>query len=115
MHGFSDTAGSGHLTERCLRCLPSTDLKASAPRINAFSVLKVALPIRTATDASPAPSRGPTHGSRTKHWFGYSFVSGDLHPLPSASSPGSQNLRTPIAQILFELDLQADASRGTST
>ena len=24
----------------------------------------IALPIRTATDASPAPSRGPTHGSR---------------------------------------------------
>ena len=27
----------------------------------------------------------------------------------------SQNLRTPIAEILVELDLQADASRGTST
>ena len=27
----------------------------------------------------------------------------------------SQNLRTPIAEILVEFDLQADASRGTST
>ena len=41
----------------------------------------------------PLPTlRLPPHGSqrtaRGETWFGYSFVPGDLHPLPSASSPG---------------------------
>ncbi len=42
----------------------------------------------------PLPTlRLPPHGSqrtaRGETWFGYSFVPGDLHPLPSASSPGA--------------------------
>ena len=82
-----------HLTKAMPAMLPSTDLKASAPRINAFSVLN-----------SPAhsyryrrfacPSRGPTHGSRRNVvWLLLRF--GDLHPLPSASSPGAPDPRMP--------------------
>ena len=46
----------------------------------------------------PLPTlRLPPHGSqrtaRGETWFGYSFVSGDLHPLPSASSPGAPDPR----------------------
>ena len=46
----------------------------------------------------PLPTlRLPPHGSqrtaRGETWFGYSFVPGDLHPLPSASSPGAPDPR----------------------
>ena len=46
----------------------------------------------------PLPTlRLPPHGSqrtaRGETWFGYSFVPGDLHPLPSASSPGAPEHR----------------------
>ena len=43
--------------------LPSTMRRASALRTISFSTLNT-LPTRTATDASPAPSRVPLHGSR---------------------------------------------------
>ena len=80
VHGFSDTAGARrHLTKTMPAMLPSTDLKASAPRTIAFSMLNSpAHPYRYRRFACPlagadTPARGET-------WFGYSFVSGDLHP-----------------------------------
>ena len=39
----------------------------------------LALPTRTATDASPIPSREPTHGSRQK-WLVTPFLSAGLAP-----------------------------------
>ena len=52
----------------------------------------------------PLPTlRLPPHGSRRtargETWFGYSFVPGDLHPLPSASSPGAPDPRGLAADI----------------
>ena len=52
-----------HLTKAEPTMSPSADLRASAPRTNVISVLN-SLPIRTATDASTAPSQEPAHGSR---------------------------------------------------
>ena len=51
----------------------------------------------------PLPTlRLPPHGSqrtaRGETWFGYSFVPGDLHPLPSASSPGAPDPDVPRKQ-----------------
>ena len=37
----------------------------------------------------PMPPHGSQRTARGETWFGYSFVPGDLHPLPSASSPGA--------------------------
>ena len=40
------------------------------------------------------PPRGNRRTARGETWFGYSFVPGDLHPLPSASSPGAPDSGT---------------------
>ena len=39
------------------------------------------------------PPRGDRRTARGETWFGSSFVSGNLHPLPSASSPGAPDPR----------------------
>ena len=68
--------------------LPSSDLKASAPRIIVFPVLNSpAHPYRYRRFACPLAGADARLAGKT--WFGYSFVPGDLHPLPSASSPGA--------------------------
>ena len=59
----------------------------------------------------PLPTlRLPPHGSqrtaRGETWFGYSFVPGDLHPLPSASAPGAPDPRTPFTNNEAERDLR---------
>ena len=67
--------------------LPSADPKTSALRNIAFSVL-ISPPHEPLPTLRLTPHGGPTHGSR-RDVVGYSFVTGDLHPLPFASSPGA--------------------------
>ena len=43
-------------------------------------------PVRSPADASPPPSRVPTHGSGPR-WFRYAFLVEDLHPLLPAGLP----------------------------
>ena len=74
------------LTKATPGVLPSTKEKVSAPQ-NRYFRCSIALPVRTATDTSPDPSRGHTHGSR-RVVAGYTFNTEDFHLLPSASSPG---------------------------
>ncbi len=58
------TAGLADISpNRCLRCCLRPMRKPRHPEQRTFRC-SLALPIRTATDASPAPSREPTHGSR---------------------------------------------------
>ncbi len=68
--------------------LPSTDLKASAPRTIAFTVLiSPAHPYRYRRFACPLTGTDARLADET--WIGYSFVPEDFHLLPSASSPGT--------------------------
>ena len=57
------------------------------------------------------PPRGSRRTARGETWFGYSFVPGDLHPQPSASSPGAPDHGT-----RFDVDYQTrfgiNARRG---
>ena len=63
----------------------------------------------------PLPTlRLPPHGSqrtaRGETWFGYSFVPGDLHPLPSASSPGAPDqVRAASSAPLLQHDSSASS------
>ena len=97
--GVSDTAEPRRPHENGRPVLPSTFWMASALRMTAFSVLDV-LPTRTSTDASPASSRRPTHGSR-QGMGRQSFPSPDFHRL-STTKLGwrSQDLPLLLSRII---------------
>ena len=46
------------------------------------------------------PPRGNRRTARGETWFGYSFVPGDLHPLPSASSPGAPEICASLVGLI---------------
>ena len=57
VHGFSDTAGLADISPmRCLRCCLRPKRKPRRPELRNLRC-SIALPTRSATDASPAPSR----------------------------------------------------------
>ena len=88
--------------------LPSTNPKASAPRTSTFSVLiSPAHPVPLPT--LRLPPRGSRRTARGETWFGYSFVPGDLHPLPSASSPGAPDFCTSLSDAANSELEQVDA------
>ena len=60
-------------------------LVPSAPGTKLLSRLN-GWPARSPADASPSPSRVPTHGSGPR-WFRYAFLVEDLHPLLLAGLP----------------------------
>ena len=78
MHGFSDTAGLADISRKTMPAmLPSTDLKASAPRTIAFSVLNSpAHPYRCRRFACPLAGAN----ARLAEKRGL-VIAGDLHPL----------------------------------
>ena len=105
MHGFPDTAGPACISpNRCLRCCLRPIRKPRHPEPSSFRC-SIAPSIRTATDASPAPSREPAHGSRrnvvwlllrsgglsppTFCQFAWRTGSGRAHIRASGSSHGS--------------------------
>ncbi len=81
---FFDTAEPGWPSPwRSSRCCLRPGLQSRHFRSRSFRC-SLARPTRTATDASPTPSRVPTHGSR-RNVDGWSFVSADFHRLSCAS------------------------------
>ena len=80
MHGVIDRAGSADSSrKRCRRCCLPRFVTTSAPRSHGFRG-SIAQPTSTPANASPTPSRTPTHDSGLP-WVANSFGVGLSHPL----------------------------------